>query len=329
MAALDAAQACGRPSRHAAVTATPSRAKEELSASAELPAGIVARAKVRPANLRSAHSPIAAVLQRFAQISTGASGALDPGLKHSAKTLQRLQGGSRCPVMSRKSGPRVPDDIRALEQLLESVRRDSTAEPGDSAKAILLRILEWRLARARNEPRPLVLDIAFIHPFVRPLHLLIIRLVGRHDTEDVTQDAFLSLLRFMLYKPVPKIAELVESENCLGRLFYRLTVCRAYDGRRRRKARRESVTANGEEQDLARDLAHAPQQPVDVDFVRVERAYAALPPLQRIAHVLHFYYGFTDADFEETLGWNKASARSLVYRANLALKAHLADWSDL
>jgi DNA-directed RNA polymerase specialized sigma24 family protein len=221
--------------------------------------------------------------------------------------------------MSRKSGRREPardpdrEDVLALEQLLEATRRDP-------AKVALAQILEWRLARARGEPMTLALDVQF----VRPLRVLSTRLVGSNDADDVTQEAFVSLIVWMQDKPVPDLSRLLASKNGVLRLLYRLTVCRAYDHLRRRKARPEDLTPKGEDGEFPIDPAHGSQPHfIAEDIARVERAYAALPPLQRIAHVLHHYYGFTDADFEETFQWNRISSRSHVHRAKVALKRAL------
>jgi len=74
------------------------------------------------------------------------------------------------------------------------------------------------------------------------------------------------------------------------------------------------------EKQTNRPAHEVPKQHIAVDIERLERAYATLPPAQRIAHVLHHYYGFTDADFEATLGLTRTNSRTLVHRAHLALK---------
>jgi len=217
--------------------------------------------------------------------------------------------------MTRKPGSREPaskpddEDLQALEQRLDAARRDPATQA-------LAQILAWRLACARGEPKRLELDVQFMGA----LRLLSARLVGGNDADDVAHDAFVSLLSWMQETPVPEIETLLDSEDGVARLLYQLTVWRAYDHHRRTKRRREDLTAH-DERAPAIDQAHAAQpQFLAPDIKRVEQAYAALTPVQRIAHVLHHYYGFTDADFETTLGWNRASSRSLVHRANQALK---------
>ena len=221
--------------------------------------------------------------------------------------------------MARKSGPREPprkppdEDPQALDQRLEAARRDPT-------KLALVQILEWRLACAREEPKRLALDVRFM----ARLRLLAARLVGSNDGDDVAHDAFVNLLSWMRETPVPQIQELLDSENGVTRLVHRLTVCRAYDHHRRNTRRREDLTAHGDELELPSAGAHDTPPPfLAPEIERVEHAYAALTAVQRIAHVLHHYYGFTDTDFEETLGWNRATSRSLVHRANQALKRAL------
>ena len=217
--------------------------------------------------------------------------------------------------MTRKRGSREPapqpddEDLQALEQRLTVARQDP-------ATRALAQILEWRLACARGEPKRLVLNVTFMGP----LRLLSARLVGGNDAEDVAHDAFVSLLSWMQATPVPEIEALLDSEDGVARLLYQLTVWRAYDHHRRKKRRREDPIAQ-DDRGSAGELTQVVQPPfLAPDIKRVEQAYAALTPVQRIAHVLHHYYGFTDADFENTLGWKRATSRSLVHRANQALR---------
>ena len=102
----------------------------------------------------------------------------------------------------------------------------------------------------------------------------------------------------------------------------RITACRAFEHLRRR----ENLTGasnDGRAEIEVVDVSMSQRLHTTLDVERVERAYASLSPMQRIAHVLHYYYGFTDADFQLTLGISRTNSRALVSRANRALRRAL------
>lgn len=216
--------------------------------------------------------------------------------------------------MTRKPEPEEPPDneVRQLERQLEAVRQDP-------AQGVLVQILERRLETLRSEQKKLVWQLA--HQHAPALRLLATRLVGSNEADDVAQEAFISLLRWVQARPASEIKALLDSKNGVQRMLVRFTACRAYDLLRQPANRREQLTASGEESDLRGSTAAALPQYLAVEIARLERAYVALPPAQRVVHVLHHYYGFTDADFEETLGLSKANSRTLAHRARTALKA--------
>lgn len=214
--------------------------------------------------------------------------------------------------MTRKPEPEEPDDeVRQLERELEAVRQDP-------AQGVLVQILERRLETLRSEQKELVWQLA--HRHAPALRLLATRLVGSNEADDVTQEAFISLLRWVQARPVSEIKALLDSKNGVQRMLVRFTACRAYDLLRQPANRREQLTASGEESELRGSAAAVLPQYLAVEIARLEHAYAALPPAQRVVHVLHHYYGFTDADFEQTLGLSKANSRTLAHRARMALK---------
>ena len=175
-------------------------------------------------------------------------------------------------------------------------------------------ILEQMLGEVRREQGELIRE--FVHQHARALNVLAARLVGRADAEDVAQDAFVNLAKWIQTTPLDEAMACLRSDDGLLKLMCKMTSCRAYDHLRRR---RDELAGDGEQIERTEDRSRVCSQ-VALDVKRVERAYRMLPPTQRIAHVLHHYYGFTDADLEATLGITKANARTLVWRANLALK---------
>jgi RNA polymerase sigma factor (sigma-70 family) len=215
--------------------------------------------------------------------------------------------------MTRKPGPEEPDDdeVRQLERQLEAVRQDP-------AQGGLVQILERRLETLRSEQKKLVWQLA--RHYGHALRMMATRLVGSGEADDVTQEAFISLLRWVQARPASGVKALLDSTNGVQRMLFRFTACRSYDLLRQRASRREQLTAGGEESELGDGEAATAPQYLAAELARLERAYATLPPAQRVVHVLHHYYGFTDADFEETLGLSKANSRTLAHRARVALK---------
>jgi DNA-directed RNA polymerase specialized sigma24 family protein len=155
------------------------------------------------------------------------------------------------------------------------------------------------------------------------LLLLAARMVGRQHAEDVAQEAFVRLAERIAHRPLPDVMALLRSPPDLRKLMYRITACRAFEHLRRRPRWASAAPADDDPVPITDDAAQRLQ--VALDAARVERAYASLAPMQRIAHVLHYYYGFTDSDFKLTLGISKANSRTLVCRANRALKRALEE----
>jgi DNA-directed RNA polymerase specialized sigma24 family protein len=191
---------------------------------------------------------------------------------------------------------------------MERARRDAPGQP--------IGISEPLIEGAHGEQARLLQQLADLH--ANTLLLLASRLVGRRDAHDVAQDAFISLARWIMKQPVLEARALLDAHDELSRFMFRVTACRAYDFWRKR-SRRELVTDDGGEIEHIIDDRHR-DPGIALELARLDHAYAALPPAQRIAHVLHHYYGFTDADFEATLGLTRTNSRTLVRRANLALK---------
>lgn len=166
-----------------------------------------------------------------------------------------------------------------------------------------------------------------IRQFVREhgQHLieLAARMVGRASAEDVAQEAFVRLAKRIERSPLPEVMQLLRSPSDLRRLMFRITACRAYEHLRRWYGRADQQAGAGE---LERALEEASLQRsqhelgLDVSVDAVERAYRALPPMQRLAHVLHHYYGLTDGELAAALETSPSNSRSLVCRATRALR---------
>jgi RNA polymerase sigma factor (sigma-70 family) len=143
------------------------------------------------------------------------------------------------------------------------------------------------------------------------------RLVGRNDAPDVAQEAFISLTRWIRGQSTPDIAVLLGSPTALRKIMYVVTARRAFDFWRR--VHQDRLTDDRHSLDAAVDDTTRTAE-TDVVLARLERAYAGLSPGQRIAHVLHHYYGFTDSELAVALKIEKTTSRTLVHRANRDLR---------
>jgi RNA polymerase sigma-70 factor, ECF subfamily len=154
---------------------------------------------------------------------------------------------------------------------------------------------------------------AFVRQYSGQLLAIAARIVGREDAEDVAQEAFVSLVRRS------KVSTLPEGRS-LAKLMCRITVCRAYDHRRKKWRRKDTVTANGEVFDAPVDDGSTPRPLVSLEVEQLARAYDELPFVQRVAHVLYHYYDFTIPEIATTLGCPAATVQTRCYRAHQALK---------
>ena len=125
------------------------------------------------------------------------------------------------------------------------------------------------------------------------LRQLTARLVDNRDGDAAAQDTLVSLMTWLRRHPLPQGIAVLESQQEACALLLTLAARRAYDVLRRRgEAQLEELTAG----------------------------YRTLKPLQRIAHVLHHSYGLTETELAATLGITRTASRTLVCRANRALK---------
>jgi RNA polymerase sigma factor (sigma-70 family) len=162
----------------------------------------------------------------------------------------------------------------------------------------------------------------FVREYRRQLLTMATRMVGRTYAEDVAQEAFVRLAERIERRPLPEVMALLRSPTDLRKLMCRITACRAYEHLRRRAAMMVVPDDDRGEIEVV-DVSAQQGMHTTLDVERVERAYASLTATQRIAHVLHYYYGFTDTDFQLTLGISKTNSRTLVSRANRALRRAL------
>jgi RNA polymerase sigma factor (sigma-70 family) len=162
----------------------------------------------------------------------------------------------------------------------------------------------------------------FVREYRRQLLTMATRMVGRTYAEDVAQEAFVRLAERIERRPLPEVMALLRSPTDLRKLMCRITACRAFEHLSRRERLTSASNDDRAEIEVV-DVSMTQRLHTTLDVERVKRAYASLSPMQRIAHVLHYYYGFTDTDFQLTLGISKTNSRTLVSRANRALRRAL------
>ena len=205
------------------------------------------------------------------------------------------------------------------EEQLEAMQREQ------AALAELSQATDDARRAAQHEDNQCCERDSLFHRFVQGhagwLRRLATRLVGRNDGDDVAQEALVSFMKWSRTHPLQQVLELLRSAEQSKALVYTIAARRAYEHLRRRERRRDHPTVDGAEIERGTSEPAMPRLGVRADLDRLEAAYAALSPMQRIAHVLHHHYGFTDAELAETLGTSKTNSRTLVCRANRALKS--------
>jgi RNA polymerase sigma factor (sigma-70 family) len=162
----------------------------------------------------------------------------------------------------------------------------------------------------------------FVRDHGQQLIALAARLVGRASAEDVAQEAFVRLAKRIEQYPLPDVMALLRSPTDLRRLMFRITACRAYEHLRSRYGRAQAQGTGELEPALDEESLQRSQHDLELDISvdAMEQAYRTLPPMQRLAHVLHHYYGLTDSELASALNTSPSNSRSLVCRATRALR---------
>jgi RNA polymerase sigma factor (sigma-70 family) len=168
-----------------------------------------------------------------------------------------------------------------------------------------------------------VLIEAFVRQHSQTLLTIAARLVGREDAEDVAQNAFVNLTVLITRMPYADAVQLLESRENLLRLMCKIASRRAYDRLRERCRNREQLTNGAEIEDVVdeapRQDHQSPEQELEDNLARLTRAYAELKPMQRIVHVLHYYYHLKHAEIAKMLHISESNSKSLASRAHLVL----------
>lgn len=177
--------------------------------------------------------------------------------------------------------------IRWLQDDVEKRWREQLFElsSGDGAVAAIREELCQR--------RTLVQGIEkFLREHLRRLVQQAARLAGPHNANDIVQEASVSLMKcsagMLSIDWDPYVAE----NGGMPKLMHTIVARRAYDFLRQQQRNRQHVTADGDPPDRGDDTV-TQRVEAALDVARVEAAYCAMPIDHRIAHILHYWYGFT------------------------------------
>lgn len=204
----------------------------------------------------------------------------------------------------------LQDSVLVLQRQLRAAREDPDLRD-------LVEWLEQRLQDILNEQDRLI--EAFVTSHCSALLRLAARFVGPSNAEDIAQDAFVSLNRWILVRPLEHVMRVLENRGELDRLMRCMTVRRAIEWIRKHRRPNELAAEDPVDAELAgTGWQELPR--TAFEMTRLERAYEQLPPMQRVVHILHHYYGHTDTEIAQMLRLTKPCVRTLAARANFALK---------
>ena len=135
------------------------------------------------------------------------------------------------------------------------------------------------------------------------------------DAEDLTQESFLNVLRNV---------GSFRGEAAFSSWLYRLTANVVKMHFRRRGARPEDLTSDGEMCERKLGLARRAGFPPVFDRIAIERAVRALPPGYRATFVLHDVAGYEHAEIARMRGCTAGNSKSQLHRARVSLRALLS-----
>lgn len=159
----------------------------------------------------------------------------------------------------------------------------------------------------------------------RAFRLAELALGHREDALDAVQDA---MIRFLGYRDRP------QSE--WPALFFSVLRSRITDRHRRNTVRRRVLTVFGvrDEEEAEDPMAQLPDSapgPAEADeqqraWKALGHALRALPRRQREAFLLRELQGLSGGETAAAMGCSEGSVKTHLFRAQVALRAHLKDW---
>jgi DNA-directed RNA polymerase specialized sigma24 family protein len=188
--------------------------------------------------------------------------------------------------MSRKSEP--PDDREIVTRKLpsdpaEAFDRDPRSEEARQRRDVVRRQQTQLIRR-------------FVHDHARALHVLAARLVGPRDAGALARASISHLALRVQQQSLAETQALASAPRWLWRLTCEIMAYRAHDHLNHGRADHE------------------------LDGSWLERAHDTLSPTERVLFILHYYYRFSEIDFESMFHLHPMQSRRLVYRALHRLK---------
>lgn len=142
-----------------------------------------------------------------------------------------------------------------------------------------------------------------------------LRLVGNpQDAEDVAQESLVAA-----WQQLPRF----RGNASFSTWLYRIVTHRALN-KITRTRRTDSLDLLKEPDDRRAGPFQSVERDLTVDAVT--NAVTALPPVQRVAVVLHHFEGLSVAEVARITGSTEAAVRSHIFRARRTLAGTLAEW---
>jgi len=135
------------------------------------------------------------------------------------------------------------------------------------------------------------------------------------DAEDLTQDSFVSVLRWI---------GSFRGEASFTSWLYRLVVNQVRMHFRRRQARSEYQTSDGEIPERESVNTRRANSEQVIDRIILEEAVQRIPKGYRAAFILHDVEGYEHKEVGLLMGWAAGTSKSQLHRARAGLRKLLA-----
>ena len=135
------------------------------------------------------------------------------------------------------------------------------------------------------------------------------------DAEDMTQEVFIQLYR--------KIGTF-RGESAFTTWLHRLTVNQVLMHLRRRGARFEETTEEGDMRHVMQQGTEHPQAMPIFDRIALDQAIAQLPAGYRTVFVLHDVEGYEHEEIAALLGCSVGTSKSQLHKARMKLRSLLS-----
>lgn len=150
------------------------------------------------------------------------------------------------------------------------------------------------------------------HRHFRRVYSLCLRMLGNPtEAEDMTQQVFTHLYN--------KIGSF-RGESAFTTWLHRLTVNQVLMHFRRRKARPEQITDEGETPAQIVQGTENPMKMPIIDRIALENAIAQLPPGYRTVFILHDVEGHEHEEVGRIMGISEGTSKSQLHKARLKLR---------